>query len=110
MAKLLKEYRLEFIKIPFGEDPINPSALGLRSKLGGEPVWEQTNETPICSSCNNEMSFIAQIDSIEHDSEENTNRIDCLSDDQEYMFGDVGIIYVFFCFDCCETKSVFQCT
>jgi hypothetical protein len=54
------------------------------------------------------MVFIAQIDSINHDAEYNPHRVDCLSD-QKYMFGDVGMIYVFFCFDCLESTSIMQC-
>jgi hypothetical protein len=30
-------------------------------------------------------------------------------DAKDYMFGDVGMIYVFFCFDCCHTASLMQC-
>ena len=83
--------------------------LGLRSKLGGEPDWEQTDETPTCPGCKSAMTFVAQLDSISHDSPKNPHRIDCLSDEPKYMFGDVGLIYVFFCFDCLETLAIFQC-
>ena len=55
------------------------------------------------------MTFIGQIDSIEHDEAHNPHRVDCLSVDQEYMMGDVGLIYVFFCFECLQPAAVFQC-
>ena len=55
------------------------------------------------------MTFVAQIDSINHDADNNPHRIDCLSREQKFMFGDVGMIYVFFCFDCLETASIMQC-
>ncbi len=83
--------------------------LGLRSRLGGNPQWEQTDETPVCTSCDERMTFVAQLDSINHDAPENPHRIDCLSGEQKYMFGDVGLIYVFFCFDCLKAHAVFQC-
>lgn len=38
------------------------------------------------------MSFYGQLDSVNDD----------------YVLGDCGIIYVFVCFDCLETKSVLQ--
>lgn len=76
---------------------------GHRTKLGGKPDWIQSDETPICPECNERETFIGQIDSIDHvvgDNREET---------QTYMFGDAGMIYVFFCFACGETHSVFQC-
>jgi hypothetical protein len=108
MAKQLLEYRMLFEKVQPGETA-NPGKLGLRSKLGGAPDWDQGDETPQCPHCQKEMSFIGQIDSIEHDEAHNPHRVDCLSDDQEYMMGDVGLIYVFFCFECLQPTAVFQC-
>ncbi|MFB3894696.1 MAG: hypothetical protein ACE14V_00175 [bacterium] len=107
--KPLRQYEMQFIPIIEDKPVIEHKELGLRSKLGGKPDWEQYDETPICPSCNEKMTFIGQIDSIEHDEPHNPHAVDCLSDDQRYMFGDVGIIYIFFCFDCLETISVFQC-
>lgn len=76
---------------------------GYRTKLGGKPDWLQGDETPICPECNERETFICQIDSID----------DVVREDEEgtpaYMFGDAGMIYVFFCFACGETHSVFQC-
>jgi len=109
MSKTLREYRIRFERVAKGEQTIEPGVLGLRSKLGGEPTWDQADETPICPLCKETMSFVGQIDSIEHDSKDNPHRIDCLSGEQQFMFGDVGMIYVFFCFSCCQVKTVFQC-
>ena len=81
---------------------------GMQTKFGGEPDWIQDCEVPVCTNCGQLMSFVAQIDSIEHDNKHNPLRRHCL-DHQDYMFGDVGMIYVFFCFPCCTTESVFQC-
>lgn len=111
MPKLLKEYRIKFERIPKGRKAVPDSRkLGIRSKLGGKPDWEQGAAIPKCPYCKKSMSFIAQIDSMEHDEIHNQHRIDSVEGEQEFMFGDVGLIYVFFCFDCLATLSVFQCT
>ncbi len=65
--------------------------IGKRHRIGGEPDWIQYEEVPHCS-CGNQMSFYAQLDSLGDDV--------CL--------GDCGMIYVFVCWDCFETKSVLQ--
>ena len=52
------------------------------------------------------MSFVGQIDSIEHNESTNPHRQDW--EKQDYMFGDVGMFCIFFCFDCMQTKSIFQ--
>ena len=109
MAIILKEYKIQFEKIDSTKQVDNSKAYGLRSKLGGKPTWEQNDETPICKSCNQPMTFVGQIDSMEQYSTENPHSIDSIHHEQDYMFGDVGLIYVFFCFDCLETVSVFQC-
>lgn len=111
MAKQLREYRMLFEKIAPDEtaDTADTAELGLRSKLGGVPNWDQADETPSCPHCHQEMVFIGQIDSIEHDSKRNPHRVDCLSPDKHYMMGDVGQIFVFFCFECLYPAAVFQC-
>jgi len=109
--KRLPEIRVLLSRVSPGESAIPleyPDNLGLRTKLGGEPDWIQGDETPICPSCQQKMTFVAQIDSIEDSNPYNPLRKDPLAD-KDYMFGDVGMIYVFFCFECCETASVFQC-
>ena len=101
---------MTFERVPDGEPVYSPDhdeALGFRSKLGGEPDWDQGAETPKCSGCQKAMRFIAQIDSIEHNVSKNPHHQEFF--EQEYMFGDVGMLYVFFCYDCMESKSVFQC-
>jgi hypothetical protein len=94
----LQQLKLASREVSFEHD--DPS--GYRTKLGGKPDWLQGDETPICPECNEREIFICQIDSID----------DVVRDDEEaqtYMFGDAGMIYVFFCFACGETHSVFQC-
>ena len=109
-AEPLREYRIKFEKMPKGKKAVSdPDKLGVRSKLGGGPDWVQNPEVPKCSDCKQPMTFIAQIDSMEHDEEHNPHAIDCSSGQQQYMFGDVGMIYVFMCFGCMNTKSLIQC-
>ena len=85
-----------------------PDNLGLRTKLGGKPDWIQNEAIPKCSSCGNPMTFVAQIYSIGYDSRKNPLSKEIVEGKQDYMFADVGMIYVFFCFPCIETQSVLQ--
>jgi len=65
--------------------------IGKRSKLGGEPDWIQDEEVPKCT-CGKKMSFYGQLDSI----------------GDSICLADCGMIYVFVCLDCLETKAVLQ--
>jgi hypothetical protein len=65
--------------------------IGHRHRIGGDPEWIQTPNVPSCS-CRKPMSFYAQIDSL----------------GDAHVLGDCGMIYVFVCWDCLETKSVLQ--
>lgn len=65
--------------------------IGRRHRIGGEPDWIQSPVESKCS-CGKQMSFYGQLDS--------------LGDD--HSLADCGMIYVFVCFDCFETKSVLQ--
>ena len=110
MAKqTLREYKVRFERVESPPDAGAEVDCGLRTKLGGEPDWEQEAEFPDCPHCSNQMVFVGQLDSIEHDWHTNPHRIDSLSGDQHYMFGDVGLVYIFFCFDCTEARAVVQC-
>jgi hypothetical protein len=51
--------------------------------------------------------FIAQIDSFEFKGEENPNAKE--HGDVHFMFGDVGMIYVWFCFDCLKPLATMDC-
>jgi hypothetical protein len=114
--KTLPEFKVTLQRMKPGEPayPISDEIphyeyQGRRTKLGGEPDWVQGEELPACAGCRGNMTFVAQIDSVEHEWESNPHSVSTLSSEQKWMFGDVGMIYVFFCFDCCETTSVFQC-
>ena len=65
--------------------------VGTRSKIGGLPQWTQKPQVPECS-CRKPMTFYGQLDSV--------GDAICLAD--------CGLIYVFVCFDCFETKSILQ--
>jgi uncharacterized protein YwqG len=93
----MRELKIDFLKT--GQNLEYPENLGKRSKLGGEPDWIQNDETPICPNCGSKMEFICQIDSIDYGKKK---------DEKEYMFGDVGMLYNFFCFSCEEAKTIFQ--
>jgi hypothetical protein len=108
--KPLPELRVLLERVKKGERAIPldyPDHLGLRTKLGGKPTWIQGDETPECDSCGEPMDFVAQIDSVEHESKHNPLSKPALGK-QEYMFGDVGMIYVFFCFDCLQPACLLQ--
>ena len=64
--------------------------IGKRHQLGGVPMLFH-RELPICS-CDKPMSFYGQLDSI----------------NDEFVLADCGMIFVFVCFDCFETKSILQ--
>jgi hypothetical protein len=79
---------------------------GSRTRFGGKPLWIQSNETPMCNTCQSPMTFVAQIDSIAND---RTDLGRFLRERNSFMFADVGMIYVFWCSGCLETRAVFQC-
>ena len=106
----LNEYRVKLERVKRGETAVPldyPENVGLRTKLGGKPDWIQLAETPDCEECGEPMYFVAQIDSVEHQNEHNP-----LMDEPpkhiDFMFGDVGMIYVFYCFDCLQVSSLQQ--
>jgi hypothetical protein len=65
--------------------------IGKRHQLGGEPEFIQKINFPTCS-CGEIMSFYAQIDSINDD----------------IVIADCGMIFLFLCFSCFESKSIVQ--
>lgn len=94
----LPEYKLELI--PQSEEAKQTrhfsencwKDLGYRFKLGGTPDFIQGEDWPICPHCHQKMSFYAQLDAI----------------GESIDIADCGMIYVFLCFDCYETKSIVQ--
>jgi uncharacterized protein YwqG len=96
-SKLLPEYKLKMV--PIGEKAKNTRGfkwadnhVGKRSKIGGIPEFIQSEDWPICHHCHTKMTFYAQLDSV----------------GDELCIADCGMIYVFICFDCYETKSFVQ--
>ncbi|MDR3224249.1 MAG: DUF1963 domain-containing protein [Holosporales bacterium] len=93
----LPEYKLELV--PTSEEARIVQGfkwadenIGKRSKIGGEPGFIQNDDWPICSCCGKKMLFYAQLDSV----------------GDKLCIADCGLIYVFMCFDCFETKSFVQ--
>lgn len=62
---------------------------GTRHRLGGTPEFLQKDEPPQCPDCKEQMTFYAQLDSI----------------NDEFCLADVGLLYVFVCFQCSTTAS-----
>ena len=112
----LPEFRVTLTRVKPGEQayPKGPNvphceAQGRRTKLGGVPDWEQGDRpNPQCAGCGEPMTFVAQIDSVEHQWRSNPHSVNTLSKEQKWMFGDVGMIYVFSCFGCCQPLAEFE--
>ena len=69
--------------------------VGARHRLGGDPEFLQAgDEVPKCPGCRERMTFYAQLDSINDD----------------FCLADVGLLYVFICFDCLTTASFISST
>ncbi len=66
--------------------------IGSRHRLGGIPSFIQKEMWPNCPCCHEQMTFYAQLDSI----------------NDEFCIADCGVIYIFICFDCNETTSFIQ--
>jgi hypothetical protein len=63
-------------------------------QVGGEPMWIQYDETPTCDDCGDLMTFIGAFPTTSF----------------RMSIGDMGRIYVFYCFKCQpNTKTVMQC-
>ena len=66
--------------------------VGQRHQIGGTPLFIHPTDWPRCPSCAKEMTFYAQLDSLNDD----------------ITLGDVGMIYVFVCFGCLEVVAKLQ--
>jgi len=67
--------------------------VGHRNKLGGKPDWLQGRSVQIPTCCGGkDMTFYGQLDSL----------------GDQIALADVGMIFVFVCFDCFTTKSILQ--
>ena len=111
LPDVLREYRVKIIPASdAGAERNYPEDLGLKTKFGGTPDAIQSGDDfpRECVECSGKLHFVAQLDSFEFKSEDNPNRKDY--DDKQFMFGDVGMIYIWFCFDCCTPTARFQCS
>lgn len=82
---------------------INPG----RTSLGGEAIWEQHDDHPVCPVCDRNMTLVFQLDSLAQLSQ-NKNLKGKISQD-DYAFGDVGIVRFFRCIDCNEFDANWEC-
>ena len=65
-----------------------------KHQFGGNPLWIQGEEGPRCSTCAEEMTFLAQVDS---------------DYDLDIMFGDMGTLFAFVCAKDHEYATFMQC-
>lgn len=93
------------LSLPSSRTGSDSAKAGDRTRLGGQPQWIQTDETPTCDGCQKAMTFVGQIDSI---AAQKNALGKFLSDKKSFMFADVGMVYVFLCMKCCSSKSVVQ--
>jgi len=118
MTMKLPEFRVTLTRLgagqtafPQGEAIAEYEYDGQRSKFGGDTDWIQLEPKEKrlihCPKCESEMTFVAQIDSIEHDWDSNPHAVQ--RKDRRWMFGDVGMIYVFFCFKCGLPHAIHDC-
>jgi hypothetical protein len=66
--------------------------IGKRHQLGGRPEQIQPLHYPSCPECGQQMNFYGQLDSI----------------NDEFVLGDVGMVFVFVCFYCQEAAAIVQ--
>jgi hypothetical protein len=107
--EVLREYRAKIV--PASEHgSVDIKSLGTRTKFGGVPDEIQSGgqASSACPGCRKKTSLIGPIGFFEFKGKENPNRQDCR--DTQFMFGDVGIIYRWFCFDCLEPLATMECS
>jgi predicted nucleic-acid-binding Zn-ribbon protein len=87
--------RLQNDEYPISEDGFYyklPNQRG-NHQLGGKPLWIQDEEHIQCIRCKKEMSYLAMIDTDLHIGKDGLR-------ERGHMFGDNGILYLFFCSSC----------
>lgn len=67
-----------------------PEEIGTRHQLGGKPQFLEEKHWPSCVHCREKMTFYGQLDSI----------------NDQFDLADCGLIQVFVCFDCYETRAI----
>ena len=78
-----------------------------RTSLGGDPVWEQNEELPVCPSCDRNLTLVFQLDSLAQLSRNRDLGVNLSGED--YAFGDVGLVRFFRCIDCNEFAANWEC-
>jgi len=103
LPDILREYRVKILPAEEGDEA---APVGRRTKFGGVPDNIQDPEDVTCPGCFQKMHFVGQIDSFELKDDDNPNSQD--HDEAQFMFGDVGMIYVWFCFDCLTPHATME--
>jgi hypothetical protein len=101
LPDILREYRVKIIPAEdAGPQAEYPDNIGFRTKFGGRPdaIQPGDDEAKLCKQCFGPLHFIAQIDSFENG-----------FPDVQFMFGDVGMIYLWFCFKCYTPHATMEC-
>jgi hypothetical protein len=107
LPDILREYRVKIVPADVA-DLVSSSELGMRTKFGGAPdLIQREDERVTCPRCFRPMHFVAQIDSFEFNGKDNSNRQPY--GEEQFMFGDVGMIYVRFCFNCLTPHATTEC-
>ena len=99
LPEKFREYRVKLIPAEDAPPPAKyPHNIGYRTKFGGKADLIQPGDgARSCDVCGKPMHFIAQIDSFESD-----------HPDPQFEFGDAGMIYVWFCFECNTPAAVLE--
>lgn len=102
LRKRSGKYRFSSLQVELldGRKTINAG----KTKIGGSPDWIQDWDWPACPGCDENMTFLMQLDSL---GQLKANK--GLLPEEHYAFGDVGLIYMFWCPDCYQTATRFQC-
>jgi hypothetical protein len=109
LPDILREYFVKIIPAAkAGPQPEYPDDLGLRTKFGGLPHGVQSGDEikARCPKCTKRMHFVGQIDSFEFNGKNNPHRKEYR--EAHFMFSDVGIIYVWFCFKCLKPLATME--
>ena len=104
----LDEYNISYRLLEDNEYPITKESLhNLGNKegkhqMGGLPFWIQDEEHILCVNCKKEMPYIAMIDSELYIGKDGFR-------EKGHMFGDEGILYIFYCRFCNMIATIGQC-
>jgi hypothetical protein len=100
-ATALKQVQVQIAQISsrwLWQDDASSNGRENLHRVGGNPCWIQNPEYPFCPECNSRMIFLSQISSYLP-----------TVDNSEWMWGDAGICYIFWCDMCKISGYWWQC-